>query len=151
MPAARLIVGLGGALAGDDAVGLELARRVAADPRLPPDTEVLEGGPDLLRLAPALLGREHVVLVDAVAGRPGEKDPVVQEHPLTDADDRQGHAHQLSAVQALDLLRLLEPALAAVRFTWFLVPVTTIRPSPELSPELAARLAALVNALLAQL
>ena len=148
MATANLVVGLGGAPAGDDAVGLEIARRLARDPRLPTHTEVLEGGPDLLRLGAALVGRQRVVLVDAIAAKPGEMEPLVRDHPLLGIDSRQQHAHQLSAVQALDLLRLLEPDLATVRFTWFLVPVRTVRPSQSLSPELAGRLPALVESLL---
>lgn len=151
MTAATLVVGLGGSLAGDDAIGLILARELAADPRLPGQVEVLEGGADLLRLGPALVERCRVVLVDAIAAYAGETEPLVREHPLTGIDQRQGHAHQLSAVQALDLLRLLEPGLARVRFTWFLVPVHAVGPSSELSPDLAARLPHLVDSLLAVL
>src|SRR5512140_2692672 len=119
----RLVLGLGGALAGDDAVGLELVRRLAEDARLPHDVEALEGGADLLRLAGMMASRERVLLVDAVEALPGESGPLVGDHPLAGLDARQPHAHHLSAVQALDLLLLTEPTLASTRFTWFLVPV----------------------------
>lgn len=144
----RLVIGLGGAFAGDDAVGLELARRLAGDPRLPHDVDAVEGGADLLRLDGQLLGRRHVVLVDAVQAHGGETEPLVGDHPLAELDERQTHAHHLSAVQALELLLLTEPALAATRLTWFLVPVSSAAPGERLSRELGARLPGLVEAIL---
>ncbi len=143
----RLVLGLGGALAGDDAIGLVLAERLAADPRLPADADVRAGGADLLRLAPDLRGRRHVVLVDALAGTPGETEPLVGDHPLEDLERGPQHAHHLSAVEALDLLRLTEPELAATRFTWFLVPVAQARPGAGISPELQACVPALLDQL----
>ena len=147
----RLVLGLGGAFAGDDAVGLELARRLAAHARLPHDVEAVQGGPDLLRLGAMLAGRRHVVLVDAVQARPDDSAPLVGDHPLAGLDDRQTHAHHLSAVQALELLLLSEPGLARTRFTWFLVPVSSSEPGDSLSPELSARLPGLVEEILALL
>ncbi len=144
----RLVLGLGGALAGDDAIGLVLAERLAADRRLPSDVEVRAAGADLLRLDTALAGRTHVILVDAVAALPGETRPLVGRHPLPGLDARHAHAHHLSAVQSLELLLLTQPTLAATRFTWVLVPVTAIAPGDELSPELRARTPALLQALL---
>ncbi len=144
----RLVLGLGGAFAGDDAIGLVLAERLAADPRLPPDVEVLAGGADLLRLDTSLAGRSHVILVDAVAALPRETRPLVGDHPLPGLDARHAHAHHLSAVQSLDLLLLTEPALATTRFTWFLVPVTAIAAGDELTPGLRERIPALLEALL---
>ncbi len=144
-----LVLGLGGSLAGDDAIGLVLARALAAEPRLPSTVEVQEGGADLLRCAPELVGRRRVVLLDAIEAEKGETEPLVGDHPLRGLDTRQQHAHHLSAVQALELLRLLEPELAHVRFTWFLVPVRSGGPAPGLSSELAARLPLLISAALA--
>lgn len=144
----RLVLGLGGALAGDDAVGLVLAERLAADPRLPPDVEAIAGGADLLRLGALLLGRERVILLDAVQARPGDAGPLVGEHPFPGLDTRQAHAHHLSAVQALELLLLAEPALAGTRFTWFLVPVAAAGPGEALSPPLARALPDLTAAVL---
>ncbi len=144
----RLALGLGGALAGDDAVGLVLAERLAADPRLPPDVEAIAGGADLLRLGALLAGRRRVILVDAVEARPGDAGPVVGDHPLPGLEARQGHAHHLSAVQALELLLLSEPGLAGTRFTWFLVPVAATAPGDDLSPALARALPDLTAAIL---
>ncbi len=151
-PAVRrpvLVLGLGGSLAGDDAIGLVLARALAREPRLPSAVEVQEGGADLLRCAPELVARRRVVLLDAVEAEKDETEPLVGDHPLPGLDARPQHAHPLSAVQARALLRLLEPELARVRFTWFLVPVRSAGPAPALSPDLAARLPELISAALA--
>ncbi len=144
----RLLLGLGSALAGDDAIGLALAERLAADPRLPADVEAVAGGADLLRLDTILAGRTHVILLDALAALPGETRPLVGDHPLPGLDARQAHAHHLSAVQSLDLLLLSQPALAATRFTWFLVPIASAGAGKELSPGLARALPELTTALL---
>lgn len=147
----RLVVGLGGALSGDDAVGLLLADLLARDPRLPPDVDVVTGGADLLRLGRILAAREHVVLLDAIEARPGEAEPIVADHPIAGLLDRQAHAHHLSAVQGLDLLLLSEGGLQDTRFTWFLVPVSRVAPGTDASPDLARRLAHLRDALVALL
>jgi hydrogenase maturation protease len=145
----RLVLGLGGPLSGDDAVGLRLAERLAAEPRLPADVDVIAGGTDLLRLGDHLAGRTHVVLIDAVlADDRAAAEPLVVEHPLPGLDRRQLHAHHLSAGQALDLLRLARPELARTRYTWFLVPVYNVDPGADLSPTVAAALSRLAAEIL---
>ncbi len=145
----RLVIGLGGALAGDDAVGLILAERLAADPRLPADVAVVVGGADLLRLDSSVRGRSRVLLLDAIEALPGETEPLVADHPLAGIDRQSPHAHHLSAVQALELLLLTDPCLAATRFTWFLVPVCADSLSGAMSSRLDALLPAFIDAILA--
>ncbi len=149
--AGRLVLGLGNPLAGDDGIGAVLAERLAGDPRLPPDVEARAGGADLLRLAPALAGRRHVVLVDATFIRLGEAPLLVRDHAAGWPGDAQRHVHELSPLAALDLLRVVVPALAATRFTWALVPIDACRLGPGLSPDLADRVPALLDELLAML
>jgi hydrogenase maturation protease len=144
----RLVLGLGGELAGDDAIGLHLAAALRPERRLPPDVDVLSGGADLLRAARELAGRSHVVLVDAMEERPGDTGPLVVDHPSAELAQQAGHGHHLDAVQALELLRLAEPGLTRTRFTWFLVPVARIGAGADLSPELVRRVPELCERLL---
>jgi len=106
----QLVIGLGNPLMGDDGIGCLVAERLANDPRLPENVEVIGGGTDLLRYAGRMEGRSRVVVIDAIQGV-GEPGSVVSL-ATDDAglDERQPHVHQLSAVQAIRLLRMTTPA-----------------------------------------
>ena len=134
------VIGLGNPLMGDDGIGWHVAGRLAADPRLPDGVEVIQGGSDLLRCAARIEGRRRVIVVDAV------RDDVTPPGAVSvigegEADERQGHAHHLSAAQAMGLLRMTMP----VSFTLLAVSVGEIRMGEELSPELAARMPAILD------
>lgn len=144
----RLVLGLGGEAAGDDAIGLHLADALRHHPALPADVDVLTVGADLLRAGPVLAGRSHVVLVDALEARPDDTAPLVADHPAAALGQRQGHVHHLDAVQALELLLFADPGLAGTRFTWFLVPVSRLDPGEPLSPALTRRVPELCQRLL---
>ena len=60
----NLVLGLGNPLMGDDGIGCVLAERLASDPRLPADTEVLVAGSDLLRFAGRMEYRQRVILIE---------------------------------------------------------------------------------------
>ncbi|MGD0498460.1 MAG: hydrogenase maturation protease [Bryobacteraceae bacterium] len=124
-----LAIGLGNTLMGDDGVGCAVADRLAADPRLPDDVEVICGGTDLLRYAEAIEGRRRVVVVDAV--QDGAEPGTVSV--IGDADDRQEHAHYLSVGQAIKLLQMTTPA----RFTLLGVSVESVTVGEGLSPAVA--------------
>jgi hydrogenase maturation protease len=66
-----LIIGIGNDLRGDDAVGLQIARRLAAEK--PSAWDVCEGNGDALTLIEAWQGREAVIIVDVTqaVGAPG--------------------------------------------------------------------------------
>jgi hydrogenase maturation protease len=144
-----LIVGLGNPLAGDDGVGPRLALAARSHPDLPAGIEVMAGGTDLLRLGPALAERRHVVLVDAWLSNAPPGTALV----LPRSDDAEvtagGSAHRIPALEALALLRLDQPELAAVPCTWFLVAVPAVSAEPALSARLTAALPALLKQLLA--
>jgi hydrogenase maturation protease len=118
-----LVVGLGNALVPEDSPGVEIVRSLAASPQLEEDIEVLEGGTDLLRVAEQLRGRALIILVDAAATDEADTEwPIVLEHGSPRLGDGQHHAHHLSAVQALDLIRWSDESVRHARCVWFLVP-----------------------------
>jgi hydrogenase maturation protease len=149
-----LIAGLGNPMMGDEGVGCEVAERLAADPRLPPDTEVICGGTDLLRLADRFEGRRRVLLIDALldpggAGRVSTLED--QRGDFSALDERQEHVHHLSLVQSLKLLRLTTPSLASVRFTLVAVGIESLQAGPGLSPTLTAALHGIIGRVLEEL
>lgn len=146
-----LLIGLGNPLMGDEGIGWHLAERLRGDPRLPANVEVICGGTDLLRCANQLEGRRHVILVDALLdhGRPGEV--VVTRDCFEDFAARQGHAHSLSALQAVELLRAVTPGLEAVRFTLAAIRIAKASVRSELSAALAAEIPQILDRLLDQL
>ena len=107
-----LVLGVGNDIAGDDGVGVRVARRLAQDPGLPGDVEIHVAGPDLLRAHHALHGRSRVFLIDAVLG-PDEPGTLLVLDPADPGlADAGGSAHQLSSTGALAVLRAADPALA---------------------------------------
>ena len=136
-----LVIGLGNPLMGDEGVGCHVADRLAVDPRLPEHVEVISGGTDLLRYADRMEGRDRVVLIDAIQDG-AEPGTVAVFEDLDELDDRQGHAHHLSVVQAVKLLKLLTP----VRFTLFAISIGSAKASSELSSPMAARMHSILAA-----
>jgi hydrogenase maturation protease len=140
-----LVIGLGNPLMGDDGIGWHVAEGLAADPRLPGDAEVIYGGTDLLRCAAQIEGRRRVVLVDAVQNDapPGTVSVIGEDA----ADLYQGHAHHLSAGQAMRLIRLTTP----VCFTLLGVSAPSARIASELSPALSASMPAILDRVIEEL
>ncbi len=138
-PACTLVIGLGNPLAGDDGIGCRLAEALAQDPELPEGTEVAYGGTDLLRLEDRLQDRAYVIVLDALLddGPPGQlrtfgPDPA-ELRALVHA---QGHAHHLSAAQALLLLRSVAGTLEGTDVVLLGITVRGAAVQPSLSPEL---------------
>jgi hydrogenase maturation protease len=108
--------------------------------------EVYQGGTDLLRCCDRLEGREHVIVIDALldsVGRAGEV--VVIRDGFDGFEDTQPHAHGLSALQAIQLLRTVAP----VRFTVAAVRIASADVRPGLSPALAAEVQRIAEEVLA--
>lgn len=102
MKHARLavVVGLGGAHAGDDAVGLQVARLLAAEGFVTCECE------DATRVAELLSEGERVVVIDALVG--GEPGAVVHVAPdALQAEAPPVSTHGLSLAQAVGLARTL--------------------------------------------
>lgn len=139
-----LVVGLGNPLMGDDGVGCAVAERLAGDPRLPDGVEVICGGSDLLRYTGEMEGRSRVVVIDAIQDDAGPGGVTVFDESLSGLDDRQSHAHQLSAVQAIHLLRTVTPA----RYTLVGVSIASAAMETGLSPIVNALMPAIIDRVL---
>ena len=148
MNGGTLIVGLGNSLMGSDAIGHRVAEALAIHPRLPADVTVVSGHTDLLRLAEAMRGRATVVVLDAMLddGEPGRLLRFDVSAPTLDL--RQGHAHALSAVQALQLLQAATDALDRTRVIVLAITVKRSTLGSELPAALATRVPALVESVL---
>jgi hydrogenase maturation protease len=144
----RLVVGLGNTTAGDDGVGCCLARRLEADPRLPSDVDVVVAGLDLLAVQDRLGHRAEILLLDAVldTGPPGTF--VLFEDDLEGVRRSGWSAHHPDPVQALAVLRNVDPALRQVPVRLLGIPVGEVRISESLSRPLAGALDGLVDAVL---
>jgi hydrogenase maturation protease len=139
-----LVIGLGNPLMGDDGVGCAVAERLARDPRLPDDTEVLCGGTDLLRYQERMEGRNRVILLDAFEDDAEPGSVVRFDDVAAVLDDRQEHVHQLSAVQAMGLLQTMTP----VRFTLLGIRIPAVRVGAALSRAVAERMPGIVEEVL---
>jgi hydrogenase maturation protease len=135
----RLVIGLGNSLMGDDGIGSRIAAELQRDPSLPPEVEVIDGGTDLLRMVEQVAGREHVFVVDAIAG--GEPGTLTVYDNLDTLDYGQEHVHHLSVPQAVALLG----AATGVPVTLVLVSIVEARAAERLSELLAARLVELTG------
>jgi hydrogenase maturation protease len=140
----RLVIGLGNPLMGDDGAGYLVAARLAEDPRLPGDVEVIAGGTDLLRYAAATEGRTQVAVIDAMQddGEPGRL--LSLDLSCSGLETREENVHQLSAVEAIRLLQLTAP----VPFLLLGISISSARAGSELTPALAARIPEIVNQVL---
>lgn len=100
------VVGVGNAWRRDDAVGLVVARRLAAE--LPADVAVLECEGEPLGLLDAWEGADVVLVVDAVCSgaEPGTVHRLNGEAPLPPALFR-GSTHALGLAEAVELGRAL--------------------------------------------
>ena len=136
-----LVVGLGNALMGDDGIGQYVVDALVRHPFLPQQIDVIQGGSDVLRLAGAMEGRDHVVIVDAMLTRdPPGTVLVFSQEELSDRTPSAPHAHTFPAIQAIQLLKLTIPTLERAQFTVLGVAVERATRTARLSPQLTVRL-----------
>jgi hydrogenase maturation protease len=147
-PKTVLLVGLGNPLMGDEGIGWHIVERLKENPRLPAHVEAVAGGTDLLRFASLMEKCRHVILVDALLDERWPARIEFVQGSFADLDSRQGHAHSLSALQTIELLQLLTPALSSVCFTLALVGIASASVGTELSGPLAAALPGIVDTIL---
>lgn len=146
-----LVLGLGNDLAGDDGIGIRVARRLSGHPDLPQDVEVRMAGADLLRAHEAMRGRDRVFLIDAVLGSDAPGTVVVLDPTDPALADAGGSAHQLSPTAALSLLQAIDPALTRIPMTLLGVAIQKADVSDRLSDALADRLESITAAVLLHL
>ncbi|MBZ5625770.1 MAG: hydrogenase maturation protease [Acidobacteriia bacterium] len=142
-----LAIGLGNPLMGDEGIGWHIAERLAADPRLPEHVEVICGGTDLIRYAGEMDGRSRVVLIDAIEDGSDTGTVTVFDRDFSGLEEHQEHAHHLSAIEAVGLLRLI----ASTSFTFLGISIASARFEPALSPSMAARMPAILQEVLENL
>jgi hydrogenase maturation protease len=121
-----LVVALGNQDVASDAIGPHIARALLRRGDLPDDVEVICAGTDLLRVAEQLRERDIIVLIDAALAASDGEDVVFCEHGSPRLDDAQRHAHHLSAVQALELIRWSDQSVRRARCYWYLPVVTPL-------------------------
>jgi hydrogenase maturation protease len=150
MTVGSLVVGVGNPDRGDDAVGLHVARRIAAS--AVPGVSVIEVTGDALALLDRWSGAERVVLVDAAApiSTPGTVhclDPIAVPLPREIA---LGSSHAFGLAEAVELARTLGTLPA--RMTIYAIEASHFTAGAPLTPavaEAAARVAARIAADLA--
>lgn len=110
-----LIVGIGNSSQGPDAFGPAVIDRLRAQ-ALPPGVELVDAGTDLLSYIDRFVDVDHVVLVDAFLGAGTGAVMAIDESRFSTWSLESPGSHELSAVLAVRLFRLLHPG-SRVRFT----------------------------------
>jgi hydrogenase maturation protease len=102
------VIGVGNRWRGDDAAGLEVARRISSTPGMEVDVEELEG--DLTALLDAWSGPEHVVVIDAVrSGAAAGTVHRLDAHANALPREVRGHStHAVGLAAAIELGRSLD-------------------------------------------
>ena len=147
----HLVIALGNPLMGDEGVAFHLVEALRQDSRLPEDVEVLWGGADLLGCADKMIGCTRVTLLDALLDPSAPGALSIFDGDFSALETCQSSAHQLSAVGALELLRIADPSLRNVRFKLLAVAMCSAEMQSELSPALAAKLPQLLDQVLREL
>jgi hydrogenase maturation protease len=147
----HLVIGLGNRLMGDEAVGWHVIDRLARHPRLPQDAELFWGGTDLLACASQMEGRSRITLVDALLDPSRVGKVMVFTDGLEGLEDRQGHAHHLSVIQAIKLLRLASPTIASSSLRLIAIAIESAYLQMELSPGLESKMPQILERVLQEL
>jgi hydrogenase maturation protease len=146
-PPARLVLGLGNPLRGDDAIGVRVVEALAAQ-MLPDDVEVVDGGTLGLGLVNLMEGRQQVIVVDAAdAGKdPGQLVCFTMEEARLLGDDQHLSVHAAGLRDAL----LLAQALGTLpdEVIVFGIQPASVEWDNELSPQVEAALPDLIAAVL---
>jgi hydrogenase maturation protease len=107
MAANWLVLGLGNPLADADGFGPAVIDALRRSPDLPPGVELIDVHTDLLNHLDRLLGRDHVVLVDAMLSSSAAAVGVFDEETFSGWTARSTGVHGISALDAVRLFRRL--------------------------------------------
>jgi hydrogenase maturation protease len=136
----KVLIGLGNSLSGDDGVGCHVVERLANDSRVSGCADTLNAGTDLLRHVDQMIGRDQVVLVDALLDDAEPGTVSVFDDEIPQVVHHREHAHHLSVCEVVRLLRTVSPSLASTRFKYVLISVRAAHNARALSPEMAQEL-----------
>ncbi len=148
-PRRIVVLGIGNLLCADDGAGVLALQELRADPRLPPQVELIDGGTLGLELMNVVAGATHLLVLDAVdAGRPPGTVFRLDSGALS-AVAGGGTVHQLGVADLVSALRLLDEApehLAIIA-----VQPANLRVGTALSPEVQAAMTELLDTAVRQL
>ncbi len=145
-----LVLGLGNILLSDEGVGVRVAEALTSRGKLPAEVEVLDGGTSGMELLETMMGRDLIVVTDAIGSdkhRPGD---VIR----LDGDDldqffkQRMSPHQIGLSDVLAALQLMDAAPGAL-VLYGVVPLN-LELGLELTPEVAAARDRLVPAIEAE-
>jgi hydrogenase maturation protease len=142
-----LVIGVGNPLRGDDGVGVRVAE-VLAEPTLPQDVTVVDGGTQGLGLASLMGGHRRVILVDAVdmGQEPGSFARFTPEEARLLGDAARLSIHGAGLRDALLLAQAL--GMLPEEVVIFGVQPARIEWEDALSPEVEAGLPILIEAIM---
>jgi hydrogenase maturation protease len=105
--AKTVVLGLGNILHGDDGVGAQVISRLHADPRVPTDVPLVEGGTLGLELLPYVWDCTRLIVIDAIdVGEPPGTLVRMSGEELRSLPGN-SNVHQLGVADLLVALRLL--------------------------------------------
>jgi hydrogenase maturation protease len=153
--ASWLVLGLGNPLADADGFGPAVIDALRAAPDLPRRVELVAVHTDLLNYIDRFLGRDAVVLVDAVLSPDASGMAVVDEETFSTWDERSTGAHGMSPIAVVKLYRRLyhppdAPPFGQPRITLVAYRILETDFSRPLTPEVIRAGAEAVRAALAR-
>jgi hydrogenase maturation protease len=102
-----LILGIGNILQSDEGLGVHVVNHITRNIKLPDGVEVIDGGTAGFDLLPLMVGREKIIIVDAlrVDDEPGS---IYRFKPEDAMRSRASLSlHEVGITEVIDLLRLL--------------------------------------------
>jgi hydrogenase maturation protease len=139
-----LVLGAGNILLSDEGIGVRVVEALQQRYQVPEGVEILDGGTCGMDLLDVIAGRDHLILVDAVAtGSPPGTIVRLKDDQIPAVFRTKSSPHQLGLQDVLALLRLLDASPGHV--TVIGVQPASLDIGLELTPVVAARLDEMVE------
>ena len=139
-----LVLGAGNILLSDEGIGVRVVEALQQRYQVPEGVEILDGGTCGMDLLDVIAGRDHLILVDAVAtGSPPGTIVRLKDDEMPAVFRTKSSPHQLGLQDVLALLRLLDASPANV--TVIGVQPASLDIGLALTPVVAARLDEMVD------